>query len=285
MSDYTFNPLAIFEPGGPINHTAITTILERTLEVSRPTQGATARPTSEADHRTTTMLALAALEPATTFEASYASQIVVAGACAQRLLTAASRCDDAQSEMRRLAATALGLLRFTQTATRRLEQRQAARRESDGEIAAVVQHWCDRAAELRQELEGQKRLVAELLRRQGDAAGGMQVEAGAGGAREGKTDSGTEDPLHREDAAGAAGPAPAVLPGQGAADPAERQRPASGATLPNGVAASRGSGREERLVLPAVPDGSLADPWRPGLRHAQHRPAPGREAAPRQAAG
>ena len=99
-----------------------------------------------------------------------------------------SRCDDAQSEMRRLAATALGLLRFTQTATRRLEQRQAARRESDGEIAAVVQHWCDRAAELRQELEGQKRLVAELLRRQGDAAGGMQVEAGAGGAREGKTE-------------------------------------------------------------------------------------------------
>ena len=291
MSDYTFNPLAIFEPGGPINHTAITTILERTLEASRPARGATAGPISEADHRTTTMLALAALEPATTFEASYASQIVVAGACAQRLLAAASRCDDTQSEMRRLSATALGLLRFTQTATRRLEQRQAARRESDGEIAAVVQHWCDRAAELRQELEGQKRLVAELLRRQGDAAGNVPVAAGAGGAREGaggtqegKMDSGREDPMHREDA-GAAGSDHAVSPGQVAGDPAERQLVASGAALPNGLAAAGEAGRGAQRALAAAPAGGLPDPWRPGFRHAQHRPAPAREAAPRQAAG
>ncbi len=66
MFEPTFDPLHIFQPNGPVNHTAITTLLETTLRASRPSPRADGTAIPEADHRTTIMFAIAGQEPGTT---------------------------------------------------------------------------------------------------------------------------------------------------------------------------------------------------------------------------
>lgn len=61
-----------------------------------------------------------------------------------------------------------------------------------------------------------------------------------------------QDPIHREDAPGGAGLHHAVSPGEVAADPAGRQRAASGVASPNGLAASR-AGRPGPLLATTLP--------------------------------
>ncbi len=128
MFDTQYDRLHIFKPNGPVNHTAIAPLLETTLHAGRPAARAAGTAISEANHRTTTTVAIASLEPTATTESMHATQIAAAHATGMRVLHTAGTTDAARPEKRRLASLALGFPRFAQTATRSLEKCQAVRR-------------------------------------------------------------------------------------------------------------------------------------------------------------
>ncbi len=216
MFDTPYDPLHIFKPNGPVNHTAITALLEDTIRATRPAPRADGTAISDADHRTTIMLAIAGLEPGTTAEAMHASQIVAAHATGMHLLDTAEAPDATPLEKRRVASLALGFLRFAQTATRALEKRQALRRKDDLDYPSYV-------AAIRRAMEGEvERFKQEWERSHQPAA--TPADAPRPGLAGAEMPDGGQHPMQRE-AARAVKPEAAAAPPTPPPAPPTQRRP------------------------------------------------------------